>query len=151
MAKKSKKLESGETFEEVAANFVKTAVEVSENGEVDAFDIPTTTGDTTETETIDADEKGNRFLPGQEVPVAVEIKPLIMQARHVETVLKKDFAAARDALVSGQTELARLAHANIEHFSEPDENGKRVYKFGTVTIEITFEKEKIKAKIDEEE
>jgi hypothetical protein len=81
-----------------------------------------------ETELLDEDAEGNRYLPGQEVEVPVEIKPLIDKVREIEKVLKPNFAKSRDALVAAKDKVSELAHANIQYFSEPDEKGTRVYK-----------------------
>lgn len=92
---------------------------------------------------------GKTYLPGAE-PVVV--KALVEQVIEIEEVLKPEFASARDALMNGQTNLSKLAHENIQHFTPPDQDGKRVYEGGGVRVEITFEKEKIKGKvIDEDE
>jgi hypothetical protein len=103
-----------------------------------------------ETELLDEDAEGNRYLPGQEVEVPVEIKPLIDKVREIEKVLKPNFAKSRDALVAAKDKVSELAHANIQYFSEPDEKGTRVYKSNGVMVSITFEKEKILTKLDEE-
>lgn len=104
-----------------------------------------------ETAFMDEDIDGQKILPGQETPVPVEIKPLIAKVKEIEKVLKPNFAKARDALTSAQDKLSELAHKNIEHFTEADDKGTRVYKFGGATVKITFEKEKILTKLDEEE
>lgn len=109
-------------------------------------------GADSETAEMETDIKGNTFLPGTAPKV---IKPLVEQVYLIERTLKPDFAAARDALVAGQDELSRLAHENIQHFSPPNEKGERKYevpyKGGTVTVAITFQKEKIVTKIEDEE
>jgi hypothetical protein len=105
---------------------------------------------TAETAVIDEDKDGNRFLPGSEIPVPVAIKPLIQKAKEIETVLKPAFASARDALITAQDKLSEIAHKNIEHFSEPDEKGSRTYKCGGVIVKITFEKEKITTKLEDD-
>lgn len=93
---------------------------------------------------LEVGKGGKTFLPGAE-PIVV--KALVEQVINIEEYLKPAFAVARDALMSAQTELSRLAHENIQHFSPPDEEGKRVYSGGGVIVEITFEKEKIKGKV----
>jgi hypothetical protein len=103
-----------------------------------------------ETALVEEDQNGNRFLPGSEIPVPKEIKPLIEKAKEIEKVLKPAFAKSRDALVTAQDKLSEIAHKNIEHFSEPDDKGTRTYKCGGVTVRITFEKEKITTKLDED-
>lgn len=91
---------------------------------------------------------GSGYLPGT---APIVIKKLVNKAKQIETTLKPNFASARDALVAGKEELKMLAHENIDHFSEPDEDGTRTYHAGGVTIEITFEKEKIVTKLDDDD
>lgn len=113
--------------------------------------LPEDKKDASETELIDEDKDGNRFLPGNEIIVPKEIKPLIESVRKIEKILKPNFAKARDALTAEQDRVSELAHKNIEHFSEADEKGTRTYKYGGCIVKITFEKEKILTKLDEEE
>ncbi len=95
-----------------------------------------------------ADKKGNTFLPGT-APVVVQA--IVDQVIEIENNLKPEFGLVRDALVAAKENLARLAHENIQHFSPADEDGKRVYRAGGVIVEITFEKEKINAKVEKDE
>lgn len=104
-----------------------------------------------ETALMDEEVDGQKRLPGQEIPVPVEIKPLIAKVKEIEKDLKPAFARARDALITAQDKLSEIAHKNIEHFSEPDEKGSRTYKFGKAVVKITFEKEKIVTKFEDDE
>lgn len=97
-------------------------------------------------ETINSDAKGNGYLPGTE-PVVV--KPLIEKVKELETILKPNFAAARDALVKGKTELADLVHNNMQHFTKQP-NGEMVYSAAGATITVKMEKEVIKTDLDDE-
>ncbi len=95
-----------------------------------------------------ADKKGNTFLPGT---APVVIKAIVDQVIEIENNLKPKFVSAANALIGAKENLARLAHENIQHFSPADKDGKRVYRAGGVIVEITFEKEKISAKVEKDE
>jgi len=99
---------------------------------------------------METDKQGNPFLPGT-APVVV--KAIVDQVLKIEQISKPAFANARDVLIADEAELSRLAHENIQHFSPADANGKRSYKVTVgndeISVDITFEKEKIKTKVKE--
>lgn len=98
---------------------------------------------------LEEDVNKQKFLTGMAPKIPPVIQPIIDQVYEIERTLKPDFASARDALIAGQENLAKLAHQNIKYFSEPDDKGKRIYRAGGVKVTITFEKEKISTEIDE--
>lgn len=93
------------------------------------------------------DSKGNTFLPSLE---PVVIKELVDAVFEVEQHLKPVFASARDDLKVINQRIMELSHRHIDLFSEPDEKGQRVYVAGGVVVKITFEKEKIVTKLEDD-
>jgi hypothetical protein len=132
---------SAKTAEKKSA---KTKTEEKFSGAIEASESK----NDSETEFLTSDAKGNEYLPTMEVPVPKKIKPIIDLVKQIEGDLKPAFASARDNLVAAQDRLSEHCHKNIEHFTEPDENGTRIYKSSGIEVKITFEKEKIKTAME---